>query len=70
MYHIDLIFYLGENNISNYTLLSWQTSKETTSRRYFFLCLKVAQNEVSRLCDTEYHVSVMVSRLHDCITQM
>ena len=33
-----------------YTLL--QGSKECTSARYFFLCLKLASNEVSCLCDS------------------
>ena len=33
-------------------LMEGQSSKESTSARYFFLCLKLALNEVSRLRDT------------------
>ena len=32
-----------------------QGSKESTSARYFFLCLKLAQQEVSRLRDSITH---------------
>ena len=39
------------NGLLEHMNLGLQVSKERTSARYFFLSLKLASNEVSRLCD-------------------
>ena len=58
----------------------WQLNFETYSHRVAkfsrqhicqisFLCVKLASNKVSRLCDTYYHADVLLFCLPDSITQ-